>query len=119
MDPCMYDDFLNFFLHDSYPKRIVNIPDASARKLSKRSFRSAVKPYQLKDGMLEHNGKIVLRQSQVRGVLEQLHSNSVFGGHLGRDRTKARVAEKYYWKGHTADIIEFVASCEQCQTQRV
>ncbi len=37
------------------------------------------------------------------------------GGHLGRDKTYHKIAERFYWKLLWKDVHEYVRTCEVCQ----
>jgi len=48
-------------------------------------------------------------------VLQQLHNNS---GHLGEQKTVAKVRERYYWPGYEADINKWIQECRECQRRK-
>ena len=54
-------------------------------------------------------------ESQKRQVLEGCHSDELGGGHFGRDKTLAKVSERYYWLGMVNDVKEFCRTCDKCQ----
>lgn len=37
------------------------------------------------------------------------------GGHLGRDKTRFKITERFYWPTITADVGSYVQSCDTCQ----
>ena len=37
------------------------------------------------------------------------------GGHLGRDKTYEKIAERYYWNNLWRDVQDFVQHCDTCQ----
>lgn len=37
------------------------------------------------------------------------------GGHLGRDKSLAKVQARYYWPNMVRDIIGFLKACDRCQ----
>ena len=39
---------------------------------------------------------------------------SLFGGHLGRNRTLARLAHRFYWSEMSDDVKEWLAQCVAC-----
>ena len=39
---------------------------------------------------------------------------SLFGGHLGRNRTLARLAHHFYWSGMADDVKEWLRQCVMC-----
>ena len=41
---------------------------------------------------------------------------SLVGGHLGRDKTYYKIAERFYWKTLWTDVQQHVQQCETCQT---
>ena len=38
----------------------------------------------------------------------------LFGGHLGRNRTLARLAHRFYWSGMSDDVNEWLTECVAC-----
>ena len=55
---------------------------------------------------------IVSREEQVR-ILNSCHSDAT-SGHLGTRKTRRRIAERFYWKGLSTEVKEFVATCDVC-----
>ena len=56
----------------------------------------------------------VVTESQKRQVLEGCHLNELGGGHFGRDKTLAKISERY-WLGMVNDMKEFCRTCDKCQ----
>ena len=50
-------------------------------------------------------------------VLADLHSGAM-GGHLGEDKTLAKLKERYYWPGHHNDVVEWCKTCPQCAARK-
>ena len=50
-------------------------------------------------------------------VLTQLHEGAV-GGHLGVDKTLARVKERFYWPGYTSDVGDWCSRCGVCAARK-
>ena len=48
-------------------------------------------------------------------VLEGCHSSELGGGHFGRDKTLAKISERFHWLGMVDDVKEFCKSCDKCQ----
>lgn len=76
--------------------------------------------YKLKNGLLlrtktDDVDKIVVPFSLRKRVLEQLHDRL---GHMGRDRTMARLSERFYWKHCADDVRRYVATCINCQQRK-
>lgn len=58
--------------------------------------------------------KLVVRKTDRNRVLEECHDNAS-AGHLGINKTIARVTKLYYWPGIFRDIAKYVRKCETCQ----
>ena len=43
------------------------------------------------------------------------HKNATLGGHLGRDKTTQKIAERFYWKNLWSYVRQFVQHCDTCQ----
>ena len=43
---------------------------------------------------------------------------SLFGGHLGRNRTLARLAHRFYWSGMSDDVKEWLGQCTVCKKRK-
>ena len=43
--------------------------------------------------------KIVPHRCEVPKILKDYHDHPIAGGHLGRDKTKAKIAATYFWSG--------------------
>ena len=56
--------------------------------------------------------QLVVPASFVEKILHQLHDES---GHLGVQRTKEKVKERFYWPEYEADIEHWVHDCQMCQ----
>ena len=73
---------------------------------------------------VDDNGIIWRKRSTQRPLLlvpkpgrEQLflsYHASLFGGHLGRNRTLARLAHRFYWSGMSDDVKEWLGQCIAC-----
>lgn len=40
------------------------------------------------------------------------------GGHLGRDKTMAKVSERFYWKTVKNDVMNNINMCTECNNAR-
>ena len=56
---------------------------------------------------------LVPRQ-RVRSILKSMHAG-VCSGHLGIDKTEARVRERFFWLSLRHDVRKFVRECPSCQ----
>ena len=43
-----------------------------------------------------------------------LYHASLYGGHLGRNRTLARLSHRFYWSGMSDDVMEWLGQCVLC-----
>lgn len=57
--------------------------------------------------------KLVVPTDFRDAIMESFHS-TVYGGHLGFEKTYSRIKQKYYWSNMSVDIKFFVAKCERC-----
>ena len=117
MDDRLYNQILHFFIsnENKYPGEIYKLPPEK-RVNAKSQFRQTVKPYTLKDGVLMHTEKQVLRKNGVDEVLKMCHDNPVTGAHFGRDKTYQRIASRFYWKGKYLLILNVTFIREQTFT---
>jgi hypothetical protein len=55
----------------------------------------------------------VVPKSERKTVLTRSHDD-VFGGHLGKDKTFARIKERFYWPNYEKDVEKYVRECTVC-----
>jgi len=58
-------------------------------------FRQTAKPYHAERAILYHGEKEVLTKSRMPNVLKVCHENPVSGGHFGRDKTLAKISDRF------------------------
>ena len=61
--------------------------------------------------------KLVLPVADREKALAECH-NTPQSGHLGVDKTFARIATYYYWPGYYRDVCWYVAACQVCQAHK-
>ena len=61
--------------------------------------------------------QIVIPTALRKEVLSDLHEG-VVGGHLGIDKTLARLKERYYWPGHFNDVRDWCMNCGTCAVRK-
>ena len=66
----------------------------------------------------QFTSQIIIPQSLVVGVLEQLHS-SVTGGHLGLKKTFNKIRQKYHWYKMYRDIERWCQKCDVCNSRKM
>ena len=54
-------------------------------------------------------------QQMQRKILQSIHDDSAGGCHFGRDKTRDKVASKYFWQGLYDDIDDYIKTCKKCQ----
>ena len=75
---------------------------------------------------VDDNGTLCRRRSSQSAQLQLLvpkagrerlflsYHASLFGGHLGRTRTLARLADRFYWTGMADDVKDWLSQCVAC-----
>ena len=58
--------------------------------------------------------RICLAPEHQKALLHYLHSNGLYGGHMGASSMIAEIKQTFYWKGYDQDIKDF---CKQCNCQ--
>ena len=61
--------------------------------------------------------QLVIPEALRAEVLSDLHEGTL-GGHLGVDKTLARLKERFYWPGHYNDVHEWCRSCAVCASRK-
>jgi hypothetical protein len=58
--------------------------------------------------------QFLVPQELRKAVIKLAHSSPT-GGHMGSQRTRDRVMQRFWWKGLKKDIINFCKRCKDCQ----
>ena len=80
--------------------------------------------YKLIQGVLYRKGgptgrkSLLVAPSIIRKDLINEFHDSPLCGHHGRDKTLARLQERFYWKGMYKSVAAYVASCSFCQMHK-
>ena len=61
----------------------------------------------------ERSVTVVGSEGWQRTAFPSYHA-SLFGGHLGRTRTLARLADRFYWTGMADDVKDWLSQCVAC-----
>lgn len=61
--------------------------------------------------------QLVVPQSLREEILQNLHAGTL-GGHLGAEKTLAKVKERFYWPGVQEDVSNWCRTCEACATRK-
>ncbi|MGC8821243.1 MAG: reverse transcriptase domain-containing protein, partial [Fervidobacterium sp.] len=60
-----------------------------------------------------HRHLIVVPKCRISKVLNEFH-NGASGGHLGVNKTFAKIRQRFYWVGCRQSILDWVQSCKEC-----
>lgn len=61
--------------------------------------------------------QIVLPKTRVKEVLEEIH-NGKSGGHLGVNKTLAKLRQRFYWVNYKLDVEEWCRRCTTCAASK-
>lgn len=56
-------------------------------------------------------------ETRITSILQGCHDCPT-AGHLGRDKTRAKIYERYFWPTIKRDTAEYVMSCHKCQIRK-
>ena len=79
-------------------------PDANGTLWRKRSSQSAIL-------------QLLVPKAGRERLFISYHA-SLYGGHLGRTRTLARLADRFYWSGMSDDVKDWLGQCVACIKQK-
>ena len=121
MEDTLYKDIMHYHTESAkitpvirpYPSEIYEIP-SEKRESAKGTFRRKAKKFNVVDGILVHGGIEVLVKSRLATILDAYHDNPTTGAHFGRDKTCAKIAERYYWYGMKDTISKYIKKCKKC-----
>lgn len=97
-------------------------------KNEKNSIRKRAKRFEL------HNDKLFYKQTTVessqptlrqvitnlqqrRRIIQQCHAVNGVDGHFGIKKTISAVTARFYWKGISDDVTQYVKTCDPCQRE--
>lgn len=74
--------------------------------------------WELNDGLLTFDGRLAVpidEDPTLRTrLLDEIHRQASTA-HPGRNKTRALVAERYYWRGWKQDVDQYVRNCKKCR----
>ena len=59
--------------------------------------------------------KQILVPNPLRGQVMKIAHDSIFGGHLGIQKTLDKIRSNFYWPGMNGDVQRYCQSCDICQ----
>jgi hypothetical protein len=103
---------------DTYAERIRQ--DAASDGLYQRTLKGVKKgvrdDFTIKGDLLYYKGdRLYVPQARMREVLLREAHDVPLAGHLGRDKTYARLCRSYYWPRMRAEVEDYCKSCPSCQ----
>ena len=107
-----YVDIRNYLEHGRTPE---GWDEAKVDKLKEKA-----KDYHFLDGSLfvrqGKGGKFrrIVGDDEKESLLALVHGSNM-GGHLGVSKTVKKITQRYFWKGISKDVREFIKRCEICQ----
>ena len=95
-----YNDIRTFLKKGRFPKQVS----------SKSNFKALAKKYKLNSkGNLTRENKIVLQRSDLDRVFSEFHK-----GHSGRDKTWAKINDRFYFRGGYRWVSKKIKECVAC-----
>lgn len=64
---------------------------------------------------LRHIQQIALPKVLRMDALKSYHDSLAGSGHLGIDKVRSSLLQKYWWNTMHGDIVEYIKSCDRCQ----
>ena len=62
--------------------------------------------------------ELIVVPKQLRSVIMRTYHDGAMGGHMGFNKTLARIREKYIWTGMARDVQHHCDSCNMCHSRR-
>ena len=83
-----------------------------------------LKGFEVKEGVLYkvregHITPRVVVPLVLRAILIDLYHSNRFSAHLGRNKTTAKMMERFYWKGMHKDIENYIQKCLKCKFHKL
>jgi len=74
--------------------------------------------FEVKEGILYYLERIVIPETWVKTVLEEVHMEDALSSHQGFKRTWEIVKGRYYWATMREDVKGFVEECDRCNRNK-
>jgi hypothetical protein len=133
MEDQKYEEILEYLLYKKFPEAVFSSDKGLQRKRTK-NMKDRIRKRSKKYKTITENGvanlvisvksrsksvqilfpevyRIYPKKSQVTEIIERIHADN---GHPGILGTINKIRSAYYWKGLTADVIEFCKKCNNC-----
>ena len=123
------DLIFDYVVNKKYKQGITKNEKANIRKSAKQYFeRSGQLYYRHKAERSdnpdnEYRELLVIRDRAEKGrIIRSIHMGSgdsdsarCMGSHIGIDRTRSKIMERFFWKHVSKDVRDFILCCERCQ----
>ena len=121
-NPVTYQEVFTF-LSNATDRYAQGCPDTR-----KRAIRKFANKIDIEDGVLfyihcqDKDKRSVPSKRQWIGdkemqqqILQSVHDNAAGGCHFGRDKTRDKIASRYFWHGQYEDVDKYIKTCDKCQ----
>lgn len=92
--------------------------------LREKASKEADRTWQIHDGLLLRNGKLVVPDTQWNGqpirtaLIREAHDQKSVG-HAGRGKTSQLLKDRYYWNGLGGQVAQYIRNCHICRRSHV
>ncbi|PIK39503.1 putative gypsy retrotransposon integrase-like protein 1-like [Apostichopus japonicus] len=114
-------NIFDYCLNQAYPEGL--------SRDQKKEFRRKCRNFTIKDGALfyighkqDHMARVISSREEQQRIVAACHKGlgdtkepEALSGHFGRDKTQARIKERFYWPTITKDVHDFLRTCDTCQ----
>lgn len=97
-----------------------NRTNQDLQELRVRAAEEGEATYSLKDGLLLAKGRVIVPNTDdLRMLLIREAHDQKATAHPGRKKTIRVLRDRYYWKGMTGDIEQYIRNCHTCRRTHV
>ena len=118
--PTPISPHLDFSGEQHKDRKIVSIINSMKELGHKSKFH---KQYVMKDNLLyrvtkDEEIRLLVPKSLQESIVKEIHEGFA-GQHMGRDKTFDQIRKRFYWKGMTSDVYNYVNKCIPCNKQNL
>lgn len=121
-NPVTYHEVFKYLSNktERYPEGCSDARKRAIRKFSdKILLEDGVLFYVQSDSEEKQNAKgkrqWIADKEMQQQILQSMHDDPAGGCHFGRDKTRDKVASRYFWHGQLDDVDYYIKTCEKCQ----
>ena len=117
MNETLFENIVNYKLHQQYPPEFKKVEKYTLRRTSKRFSVEIAKQnsddHQSDKPVLYYTNKgkkllVIKGEEEKKKVFKECHSSD-YGGHVGRDNTINKIRTRYFWPEYYKDTISMVS----------